>query len=42
MDDEYEFPISCNTICDRYCFFVWEKNDRIGKRKEKNPEEDKW
>ena len=22
MVDEYEFQISCNTICDRYCFFV--------------------
>ena len=40
--DDYEFQISCNTLCDKYCSLVWEKNDRIGKIKEKNPAKDKW
>ena len=21
--DDYEFQISCNTLCDKYCSFVW-------------------
>ena len=21
--DDYEFKISCNTLCDKYCSFVW-------------------
>ena len=23
--EDYEFPISCNTLCDKYCSFVWGK-----------------
>ena len=42
MVDCYEFQIPCNTICDRYCFFVWDNNDRIGERKYKNLAKDKW
>ena len=23
--EDYEFPISCNKFCDKYCSFVWGK-----------------
>ena len=29
----YGFQTSCHTICDRYCYFVWGKNNIIGKSK---------
>ena len=30
--EDYDFKISCNTFCDKYCSFVLGKNDIIGQK----------